>query len=236
VFDRTKPDEPAKPVTPAGERYADLSFASTGRNVLAMTKITEGATPEEPATSDLCLARLEGDRLEPNCKVEPEINVEREVNWSLNGKELLGFGFRAGTTEFGVVQWRTKKPFSTNPEDWSPGRIRTDTSRPGQGVLAAAVSPDGKRMAVARIGNSGRPEVVMAKRGDFPLADAKRLGVIGCKVLWRPDGERLVVVQSDDCNAATGELVQFPVDDPQSLRSLNLSGDNPVFQPLSTAG
>jgi hypothetical protein len=115
--------------------------------------------------------------------------------------------------------------------------MRTDTSRPGQGVLDAAVSPNGKRMAVARIGKSGRPELVMAKRGDFALADAQRLKVAACKVIWRPDGERLVVVQSDDCfGTATGELLQFPADDPQSLRSLNLAGDNPVFQPLSTAG
>jgi beta-lactam-binding protein with PASTA domain len=237
LSDRTKPDEPAKALTPPGKNYSDLAFAPTGRDVLAMVEGTVGATPAED-TADLCLGRIVDGKLDPACKVEPDVIIGREIHWSDDGKEILASGFRvAQPGEFGIVQWTTKKPFSTNPDDWSAGRMRTDTSRPGQGVLDAAVSPNGKRMAVARIGKSGRPELVMAKRGDFALADAQRLKVAACKVIWRPDGERLVVVQSDDCfGAATGELLQFPADDPQSLRSLNLAGDNPVFQPLSTAG
>jgi hypothetical protein len=56
--------------------------------------------------------------------------------------------------------------------------------------------------------------------------------VRACKVIWRPDGLELVVVQADDCiRAATGDLVRFPVDDPDSQQQLKLGGDNPVYQP-----
>jgi len=42
------------------------------------------------------------------------------------------------------------------------------------------------------------------------------------------------VVRADDCiDAETGELVRVPKDDPASQTSLNLRGDNPVYQPLS---
>ena len=74
----------------------------------------------------------------------------------------------------------------------------------------------------------------MAKRGDFLLTDAEPLGVRACKVIWRPDGEEIVVVQADDClGARTGDLVRFPANDPSAQQQLKLGGDNPTFQPAS---
>ena len=133
-----------------------------------------------------------------------------------------------------MVQWNTRTPFSSNPDDWSKGEIVTGTSKPGEGVLDAAISPDGKRMAVVSLGANGRAELFMTKRGDFPLADAEPLRVRACKVIWRPDGEEMVVVQADDCiRAATGDLVRLPVDNPSDQQQLKLGGDNPVYQPLA---
>ena len=110
----------------------------------------------------------------------------------------------------------------------------TDTTKPGEGVLDAAISPDGKQMAVVNLGSNGLPELLLAKPDDFLLSDAKALGVRACKVIWRPDGKELVVVRADDCfGSATGELIRVPLDDPKSQRSLKLNGDNPVFQPLA---
>ena len=106
----------------------------------------------------------------------------------------------------------------------------------GRGLLDATISPDGRQMAVTRIGASGRSELFVTKPGDFDLVDARRMGVIACKVIWRPDGRELLVVQADDClGSATGELVLVPIDAPRQQRSLRLTGDNPSFQPL-TAG
>ena len=45
----------------------------------------------------------------------------------------------------------------------------TDTSKPGEGVLDAAISPDGKQMAVAVLGANGRAELFLAKPNDFLL-------------------------------------------------------------------
>ncbi len=115
-----------------------------------------------------------------------------------------------------MVRWTTEEPFSTNPADYSAGKIMTDTSRSGEGVLDAAISPNGKQMAVVNLGSNGLPELLLAKPDDFLLADAKPLGVRACKVIWRPDGKELVVVRADDCfGSATGELIRVPLDNPK---------------------
>jgi hypothetical protein len=113
--------------------------------------------------------------------------------------------------------------------------IRTPTTTTGEeGVLDAAISPDGERMAVVNVGANGRAELLLVKRGDFELADPEELGVRACKVIWRPDGQELLVVRSDDCfNSPTGDLVRVPIDDPSRQVQLKVGGDNPVFQPLS---
>jgi beta-lactam-binding protein with PASTA domain len=228
LADRTKPDEPPAALTPKGEKFSDLAWAPTaGAGTLAMARIADDA-------SDLCLGRIEGGTMTTSCKDEPEITIERKINWAPNGKSILAWGFKTGTKEFGIVRWKTSKPFSTDAADYSAGRFVSDTSRPGEGVLDAAISPDGKRMAVVKLGGNGLPELLLAKPRDFLLADAKPLGVRACKVIWRPDGEQLVVVRADDClGSATGELIRLPLGNPKDQRSLKLSGDNPVFQPLT---
>jgi beta-lactam-binding protein with PASTA domain len=228
LSNREKPDDAPRPLTQQGETFSDLAWAPTAdANVLAMAKKADGK-------SDLCLARIGANDVKTLCKTEPETNIERKINWAPDGKSILAWGFKDGTTEFGMVEWKTKKPFSSNPDDYSKGEIVTDTTKPGEGVLDAAISPDGKRMAVAALGANGRAELFMAKRGDFLLTDAKALRVRACKVIWRPDGEELVVVQADDCiRAATGDLVRLPGADPTDQQQLKLGGDNPAYQPLS---
>ena len=211
-----------------GEKFSDLAWAPTANvNALAMAKIVDGA-------SDLCLGRIGRDGMATSCKDEPDFSIERKINWGFNGKSILAWGFRPDNAKFGMVRWKTKKPFSTNPDDYSAGKFVTDTSTPLEGVLDAAISPDGKRMAIVSVGGNGLAELFLAKPDDFLLQDAKPLGVRACKVIWRPDGKELVVVRADDCiNSATGELIRLPLDNPKAQRSLKLNGDNPVFQPLS---
>ena len=226
--DIARPDESPKALSKQGEKFSDLAWAPTaGVNVLAMAKIADGK-------SDLCLGRIDGSGLTTACKDEPEISIERKINWASDGRSILAWGFKDGSQEFGMVRWKTRKPFSSDPADYSAGRIITDTSRPGEGVLDAALSPNGKRLAIINLGANGRPELFLAKPADFLLADAKPLGVVACKVIWRPDGKQLLVVRADDClGSATGELLRLPVDKPTEQRSLKLGGDNPVFQPLA---
>jgi hypothetical protein len=184
--------------------------------------------------SDLCFGAIDAQGMETRCKEEPETVIERKINWAPDGKSILAWGFNPETRQFGMVQWKTKQPFSSNPDDWSKGEIVTDVSKPDEGVLDAAISPDGKKMAVVNLGANGRGELLMAKRGDFLLQDAKRLGVRACKVIWRPDSVDLVVVQADDCiQSVTGDLVRLPVADPKEQQQLKLGGDNMAFQPLA---
>jgi hypothetical protein len=225
LSDRTKPDAAPRAITAKGEDFSDLAWAPTpSANVLAMAKFVDGAT-------DLCLARI-GRDVETVCKEEPEHSISRKINWAPDGKSILAFGGKP-PDKFGIVRWTTKKPFSADPDDYSAGKLETDTSRPGQGVLDAAIAPDGKRMAVVNLDGDG-PELLLAKAGDFRLADAKPLGVRACKVIWRPDGRELIVVRADDClGSTTGELIRVPVRTPKQQVSLKLRGDNPVFQPLA---
>ena len=231
LSNRDKPDQSPLPLTPEGETYSDLAWApTTTANVLAMAKKSDTA-------SDLCLGKIDADGMAPACKEEEGTSIERKINWAPDGKSILAWGFDTKTNAFGMVQWKTKKPFSANPDDYSKGEIVTDTSKPGEGVLDAAISPDGKKLAVVSLGANGRAELFVTKRNDFKLAEAKKLGVRACKVIWRPDSVDLVIVQSDVCIGAgsspTGDLLRIAVKDPTDQEQLKLGGDNPVFQPLA---
>lgn len=229
LADVAKPDEDPTPLTEEGETYSDPAWAPTVKaDVLALARVTDGA-------SDLCLGRIGDGGMRVRCKEEPDFSIERAVRWAPDGKAILAWGFKG--TEFGIVRWKSGTPYSANPDDWTRGRFVSDTSQPGRGLLDATLSPDGRQMAVARIGASGRGELFVTKAGDFDLVDARRMGVAACKVIWRPDGRELLVVRADDCLAsATGELVLVPIDAPRQQRSLRLTGDNPSFQPLTAAG
>ena len=115
-----------------------------------------------------------------------------------------------------------------------PGKFVTDISETGKGMVDAAISPDGKSMAVVANFNGRAVPAAIAKRNDFLLQKAKELKVPACKAIWRPDGQELLVVQADSCgDLKTGDLLRVPVKDPQKQQQLRLAGDNPSYQPLT---
>jgi dipeptidyl aminopeptidase/acylaminoacyl peptidase len=229
LSNRERPDATPIALTPEGRNYTDLAWAPTlERNVVAMAR-------QIPEDADLCLGVVRQRKaMRVRCKTEPDVVIGRKISWGFDGKSITAFGATKDLSAFGIVQWTTKKAFSPKPDDWSDGEFITDTSRRGRGVLDAALSPDGKRLAVVALGAGGRSQLFFAKPDDFKLTDAERPGVQACKVIWRPDGRELVVVRADDCfNSATGELVRLPVDSPRDQKSLKLGGDNPTFQPIT---
>jgi hypothetical protein len=133
-----------------------------------------------------------------------------------------------------MVRWHSKKAFSPDPADWSKGRFVTDVSTVNHGVIDAAVSPDGKTLAL--VSNLGQSffRLYLAKPTDFQMAKAKSTKVPACKVTWRTDSRELAIVQADDaCSQDVGSIARLPVDDPQSQTELAARGDNPTYQPLT---
>jgi hypothetical protein len=231
--DLEEPQDTPTSLTPEGEEYRDLAWApTTEKDVLAMIR-------RDGDQTRLCLGRVTQERIRPSCAKAPPggITLARKINWAPDGRSLLVFGASADSGTFGMVRYRSKTPFSADGAKWRTGGYVTDVSKPGRGVIDAAVSPDGKTMAVAANLKNRDFRLYTAKPDDLLLTKAQPLGVRACKVVWRPDGKEVVVVQAGDCSAApTGELVRLPVDDPKQQKQLRLEGDNPTFQPLTIGG
>jgi hypothetical protein len=224
-----KPDAPAVPLTADGDQFADLAWAPTADvNVLAFGRV------EDDGDRDLCLGRISGGGMDTSCMDEPKVAVGSAIHWAPNGKSILAGGVEPATGKFGVVRWTSKKAFSADRGDWGKGRFVTDTSKPGEGAREAALSPDGKRLALVSNVGGGPFELVLAKPGDFPQTNAKPTGVRACKVAWRPDSRELAVIQADaGCQEAAGSLVRVPVAAPSDQQQLAPNADNPVYEPLS---
>jgi beta-lactam-binding protein with PASTA domain len=224
--DLEKADAPALALTSEDEEFADLAWAPTADlNLLAMTR-------RKGDDADLCFGQITGDGMAVRCIAEPKLDVARAVHWSNDGKMLLAVA--SDGQGFGMARWRSKKPFSPDPEDWGRGRIVTDTTKSDEGVYDAALSPDGKRLALVSNQGGGPFQLYLAKPSDFLLTNAKPTNTRACKVTWRPDGKELVVVQADEvCSEDNGSLVRLPANDPSNQKQLNANGDNPVFQPLT---
>ena len=107
-------------------------------------------------------------------------------------------------------------------------------------MLDAAISPDGKRLAMVSNQGSSSFRLLLSDddTGDFLLRARKRTQVRACKVVWRGDGQELLVVQADaGCGEDVGTLSR--VADRQRSRNgedLNAAGDDPAYQPLTLGG
>jgi hypothetical protein len=109
----------------------------------------------------------------------------------------------------------------------------TDISTPRKGVLDAALSPDGKQLAMITNLGSSFFRLMLAKPGDFLMTQAKPTPVHACKLAWRGDSQELMVVTANaDCTEA-GSLVRFDVNDVNSQKQLGALGNDPEFQPIA---
>jgi beta-lactam-binding protein with PASTA domain len=231
--DLSKPDETAVPLTQAGEKFSDPAWAPTvDANVLALFKDKTPPDADSHTDQDLCVMQISKDPVAPQCKSEPDFNVLKVARWSPDGKSIFALGMKANG--FGMVQWKSKKPFSPDIKDWSSGKFRTDTSQPRKGVIDFAISPDGKQMVAVANFDSPTFQLYLGKPKDLLLTDAKPLGVQACKVAWRSDGVEVVVVQADEeCTQSSGQIVRVPIKNPGAQQRLAFIGDNPAFQPLT---
>ncbi len=210
--------------------YTNVTFAPdpTG-NVLALVRQLNGV-------GELCLASLTGDQLDASCLPDDGWNLGRDIAWAPDGKEILVFGASpSDSSTFGIVEYTSKVAFSTNPADWTGGQIETDVTESGEGVIAAAFSPNGKKVALVNNLTSPQFEVTIVKSGALDPTNGKTLPLSACWVAWRPDGKDLAVIEGNPtCSQATGTVVQFPLAKPRDqLQVANGATDAVAYQGLS---
>ncbi len=235
--DITKKDAKAITLSAEGDEFDNLAWAPTADvNLLAMVK-------KDGDDTNLCLGQITKDPMKINCFAEPGFALARTVRWAPDGRSILAFGIKGGfsTGTFGIVRWKVKakKPsFSPDPADWSKGHFVTPIKTVNKGVIDAAISPDGKRLALVSNQGSSFFRVWLAEEGDFALTSAKPTPVRACKVTWRGDGQVLLVVQADAlCSAEdAGAIERFAANDVKDHKELNPLGDDPVFQPMTLGG
>ena len=213
------------PLRPASEQYGDPSFAT--RSVLAVSRVNANKD------RDLCVGRAKVDSFTPQCIVDPRISIGFP-HWSPNGKQILAPAKQADG-RFGIVQYRSKRPFSPRSSDWRGGGFVTPRGV-GKGVLDAAISPDGKRLAAISNLDTAAPQLYLTTPDDIRLRKTKPLALPACKVMWI-DSENLALVKfGSQCQADGGEIVRINVNDPSKSQPIAAPGDNPAFQPLGAAG
>src|SRR5262249_44203871 len=174
--DITKKDAPSIPLPHGNDVYADLAWAPTPEvNLLAMSQTI--GNPDDD-NSDLCLAVITKHPIDVKCFDEPDFSVKRAIHWSPDGRQILAFATKnpPGSAIVGIVRWKLKadKPaFWPDPADWSRGHFVTDISTPNKGAIDAALSPDGKQLAIISNEGSSFFRLWLAKPGDFLLTQAK---------------------------------------------------------------
>jgi beta-lactam-binding protein with PASTA domain len=224
---------PGQPGTPlvqpgAGQAFHNPAFAPQG-HVLAFVRRTR-------SSSNLCLVDVQATVGAPACIVDPAMRLGRSVAWSQDGTEILAAGQAKGhPNTFGLVLYKSSKPFSANAADWGKGTVVTDARRPNVGALAGAFSPDGKRLAVAA-NFGGSFQLYLTSADDLGLRRAKVVPVSACQVTWQPDSAGLAIVQTPNCAAdAHGTLVLVDPAHPDKTASVATIGAHPAWQPLPPA-
>ena len=184
--------------------------------------------------SELCFGDIQPRKMVTRCKSEPGTFITRAIHWTRGGREILAFARRDALGQAGIMRWRSKRPFSPDPSDWSAGAYVTEVGQQGEGAIDAAVSPDGKRLAVAASFGGAGFRLYLTRRGDFNLAQATKTRVRACKLAWRPDSKQLAVVEADArCEEDVGVLARLSVASPNATHTLSAKADNPAFEPLA---
>jgi beta-lactam-binding protein with PASTA domain len=234
-----KKDSPPVALTDTSQEFSDLAWAPTlDINLIAMLRDKPPAGTAKPlqdnSNQDLCLLQVtKVNPPPPSCIDEPGVNLIKTVRWAPDGKSIFALGVKSGGI-FGIVRYKSKKPFSPDAKDWGKGKFITDITQPNKGVIDMAISPDGKKAAYVANFEGDVFQLFLGKPSDPQLTDAKPLQVRACKAAWRSDGVEIAVVQADAlCSEGNGLIVRVPVANPQAQQRLALSGDNPAFQPLS---
>ena len=186
----------------------------------------------EEGDGDLCFGRLDVADLGHLCLPDDGWDLDGRISWRKDGRVVLVPARRHDNPAiFAIRRYQATKPFALAPEDWQ-GRTATNIDTPGKGVLAAAYSPGGTRIAAISNLQTDRFEVVLADVNDLELAEPKATGAPACDVAWRPDGQELAVVESDaGCTQPLGNVVRFSIGAPLKAAPVKTAGSYPSYGP-----
>lgn len=200
------------------------SVAPNGRAIAVLRR--------EEGDGDVCFGRIDRRNVGHLCLPDDGWDLTGRISWRDDGKAVLVPGrLSDDPSTIGVRIYTTNTAFTTNPELWS-GRVASDISTPGRGVIAAQYSPDGKRIAFVSNLESSDFEVVLGDAADLELVDPETTGAVACDVAWRPDGRELAVVEADgECSEPFGKVVRFALSDPKETTLIADEGRNPTFRP-----
>ncbi|MFP5363476.1 MAG: PASTA domain-containing protein [Thermoleophilia bacterium] len=199
--------------------------------VAASDGVTLAVLRREEDDGDLCFGRADGLELGHLCLPDDGWDLHGRPSWRKDGKAVVVPARRGDDP--GVVALRVYsagRAFAVDPLLWR-GRT-TAAGRAGKGVIAAAFSPSGKRLAAVSNLDADGYRVVLTDADDVALAQAQPTETAACDLAWRPDGLELAVVQSDAaCAEPVGKVVRFPVSAPTKIATVLAKGRNPVYRP-----
>jgi hypothetical protein len=218
-----------------GVSNVNPSFAPT------LKSLTIAFIQQTGSSAQLCFATISLKALNPSCTSPPPgWDIGGEVDWANNGSQILVLGTNHGGANFGLLEFTSKAPFSTKASDWGHGKLITNASVAGQGVLDGEISPNGKQLAlVAGSVSSGFGLYIVPagglQSGQLTFTQQQQLpGVAACQVAWRPDGQELAVMQpSGPCGPdAVGTIVALNPASPTSTTILATNAAHPAWQPI----
>jgi beta-lactam-binding protein with PASTA domain len=217
-------DPPKRTIYSGPDVLQRPSVAPNGRTIAVLRR--------EEGDGDLCFGRIDRKNIEHLCLPDDGWDLTGRISWRDDGKALLVPGRSAEDPNvIGVRIYQTKTAYTTNPELWS-GRVASDISTPGKGVIAAQYSPDGKQIAFVSNLESSDFEVVLGDAADLELVDPKTTGAAACDVAWRPDGKELAVVEADGaCAEPLGKVTRFALSKPKETTLVADEGRNPIYRP-----
>lgn len=200
------------------------SVAPNGRTIAVLRR--------EEGDGDLCFGRIDRRSIGHLCLPDDGWDLTGRISWRDDGRAVLVPGrLSDDPSTIGVRIYRTSTAYTTNPELWR-GRVASDITTPGKGVIAAQYSPNGKRIAFVSNLESSDFEVVLGDAADLELVDPKTTGAIACDVAWRPDGRELAVVEAGaKCAEPFGKISRFAISDPKKLTLVAGEGRNPAYRP-----